>query len=158
MNNGQGNPCPSHLGSICPRSGRQLVQDPHGQGGLQNGQMAVPNIAEKIGKVYSSRNRHFYFSWKPPAEKICVETPPVGVRQAGRLDLHIGRYNMLLCKPSMDYHSGVVKSSLGQPPIDVHDDHTLLGWSTWLSLLLKMKCPQIPAFLIPPTTTCFKTA
>jgi hypothetical protein len=50
----------------------------------------------------------------------------------------------------MDYHSGVVKSSLGQPPLDVHDDHTLLGWSTMVAPTSKNAVPPNSSFSHTP--------
>ena len=136
-----------------------MVHGPPRQRGFQNGQTSIFAFAKKNLPFHETRNRHVCIPWKPLNQTICIQTSPLGSRQARCLEMQSGRHNNVLCQPSMDSHSRLVEQVVGPPPLDMHDGDPLLGWSTMMAPTSQNAVPPDGGIHNPPhTMECFKIA
>ena len=127
---------------------QQVVQ---GQRGLHHGQKFVPlSFAKNAAKKNISPSGHVCLPWQSSTRKICVQIPTLASNGSRCSEVPPKRHSLLLCKPSMVSDRQVAPQAQGAPSRNLHDDHTLLGFSCMVAPTNQTAVEGDPCFSHPP--------
>ena len=141
---------PSRINPFGGRSSGLLVQSPPGQGRLHHGQKFVPVFEGKNVPFHRPTSGYVCQPWKPPVGKICFKIPPLGGHNVRRPKLLSENLSANLCKPPLVSNSAVAKQIMGEPPPNMFNDNSLLGWSTMVAPVSKTAFPPHSSFFNSP--------
>ena len=138
-------PFTPHFGSFQGMSSRLFEQNPPGQRGLHTLQSGVPQTTGQFQGLGNPRLGHFCKPWKPQVPQVHLQVPPLASQFNRCSSLPLGKYPMLLCKPSMDLHKPMVTQTLAEQTFDLSDGDPPLGFSTMVAPFGKTQGSRQPS-------------
>ena len=150
MDHGKQHPSKDSFGQVRTRPSGLLVQGTSGQGRLQNGQIFFFAPAKKDVPFYQARHRHVCVPWKPSNLSICIQATTLAGRQARCLEMQPPGHNKMLCKSPWTVIGDWLNRLWDNPHLTCMMITPYWVGAPWWPLLVKMQCPQSPAYIIPP--------